>query len=91
MENDLHVSTARDLVSRFGSGLEGHMYGSPKLVSRQMDIVSNLVDSLVGMIADHSTKMLSDSNEESITLLDLPKEVLSEILKRLPDHVSVSF
>lgn len=89
MEKDVHVSTARDLVTRFGSGLEGHVYGSPKLVSRQMDVVSNLVDNLVGMIADHGTKLLCDSSEESITFLDLPKEILSEILKRVQDHVSI--
>jgi F-box protein 25/32 len=88
VEKDVHVSTARDLVTRFGTGLEGHVYGSPKLVSRQLDVVSNLVDSLVGMIADHGMKMLSDSSEESLTFLDLPKEVLSEILKRV-DHVSI--
>ncbi|KAI6182501.1 F-box domain-containing protein [Aphelenchoides bicaudatus] len=89
VENDVHVSTARDLVTQFGSGLEGHVYGSPKLVPKQMDVVSTLVDSLVGIIADHGTKMLPDSSEESITFLDLPKEILSEILRRVQDHVSI--
>jgi hypothetical protein len=89
LKNDVHITTARDLVTQFGSGLEGHVYGSPKLVSKQMDVVSNLVDSLVGMITEHGTKLLSDSSEESVTFLDLPKEILSEILKRVQDHVSI--
>lgn len=32
---------------------------------------------------------LTDSNEESMTFLDLPREVLFLILRRLPDHVSI--
>jgi F-box protein 25/32 len=85
VENDVHVSTARDLVSQFGNGLEGHVCGSPQLVSKQMDSVSYLVD----MICDRKPTTLTDSSEESLTFLDLPREVISQILSRLSDHISL--
>lgn len=85
MEQDVHVSTARDLVNRFGTGLEGHVYGSPQIVSQQLGTVSNLLD----LISERQPKTLSDSNEDSVTFLDLPKEVISQILRKLPDHVSL--
>ncbi|KAI6233072.1 F-box domain-containing protein [Aphelenchoides fujianensis] len=83
IEHDVHVSTARDLVERFAEGLEGHVYGSPSLANREMNMASNLVDLI------QTTKTLFDSSEESTTFLDLPMELLAEILKRLPDHVSI--
>ncbi|TKR95503.1 hypothetical protein L596_009667 [Steinernema carpocapsae] len=85
VENDSHVSVARDLVNNFGSGLDGHVCGSPKLVSRQLDIVGNLLET----IAERGPKVLAESVEESTTFLDLPREVLTQILRRLPDHVSL--
>lgn len=89
VEKDVDVTTARDLVTKFGYGLEGHVWGSPQLASQQLDTVTSLVDTLVNMIVDHGTKTLPDSCEESMTFLDLPREILAEILRRLPDHVSM--
>lgn len=81
------MTTARDLLNKFSSGIEeGHVCGSPKLVSWQLDSVLSLQDML---LLDRKPTTLSDSSEESMTFLDLPREVLSQILRRLPDHVSI--
>lgn len=85
IEQDVHVNTARELVNNFGTKLEGHMYGSPQVVHRQMDTVGNLLD----MISDRELKVLDESSEESLTFMDLPKEVISLILRKLPDHISL--
>ena len=85
IEQDVHVNTARELVNNFGTKLEGHMYGSPQVVHRQMDTVGNLLD----MISDRQPKVLDESSEESMTFMDLPKEVISVILRKLPDHISL--
>lgn len=51
------------------------------------------MDSVVGLqdllLLDRKPTTLPDSSEESMTFLDLPREVLSQILRRLPDHVSL--
>lgn len=85
IEQDVHVNTARELVNSFGTKLEGHMYGSPQVVHRQMDTVGNLLE----MISDRQPKVLDESSEESMTFMDLPKEVISLILRKLPDHISL--
>jgi len=85
VDQDVHVSTARDLVNQFGAGLEGHVCGSPQLVTRQLDTVSGLLE----MINEKQPTTLPDSSEDSMTFLDLPREVISQILRRLPDHVSL--
>jgi len=84
INKDMYISTARDLLNQFGSGLEGgHVCGSPQLVCRQQDTVSALLETTRNFSA------LPDSSEESITFLDLPREVISQILSRLPDHLSM--
>ncbi|CAD5209351.1 unnamed protein product [Bursaphelenchus xylophilus] len=85
VERDLHVSTARELVSQFGTGLEGHVCGSPQLVSKQLDMANDLLD----MIVDQNPITLAESSEDSLTFLDLPKEIIALILRRLPDHLSM--
>lgn len=85
VERDLHISTARSLVADFGTGLEGHLCGSPQLASRQASVVGDLLE----LISERSPRTLADSDEESTTFMDLPREVLSAILRRLPDHVSL--
>ncbi|MFH4982819.1 hypothetical protein AB6A40_009528 [Gnathostoma spinigerum] len=85
VEQDVHISTARSLVSEFGVGLDGHVCGSPKLVSKELDKVGDLLE----VIAERRPLSLADSDEESTTFLDLPREVLSIILRKLPDHVSL--
>lgn len=61
------------------------MYGSPQLVHQQMDTASSLLD----MISDRGPKVLDESCEESLTFMDLPREVIALILRRLPDHISL--
>lgn len=86
VEQDLHVTTARNLLNGFGSRLEErNVCGSLKLVSRELDTVFSLVE----MIVDRKPTTLSDSSEESLTFLDLPHEIILQILCRLPDHVSI--
>lgn len=85
VERDFQISTARSLVSDFGTGLEGHLYGSPKLVSKQMGTVGDLLE----VISERRPRTLADSEEESTTFMDLPREVLSVILRKLPDHISL--
>jgi hypothetical protein len=63
------VSTARDLVNSFSHGLEGHVCGSPQLVTRQQDTVSGLLE----MLSEKQLKTLLDSSEDSLTFLDLPR------------------
>jgi hypothetical protein len=41
------------------------------------------------MINEKQPTTLPDSSEDSMTFLDLPREVISQILRRLPDHVSL--
>lgn len=85
VERDFHISTARSLVADFGTGLEGHLYGSPKLVTKQMGTVGDLLE----VISERRPRTLADSEEESTTFMDLPREILSIILRKLPDHVSL--
>uniref|UniRef100_A0A914Y2I1 F-box domain-containing protein n=1 Tax=Panagrolaimus superbus TaxID=310955 RepID=A0A914Y2I1_9BILA len=82
-------------MSIFGTGLEGNIagvtfpkrsiVGSPQIVSQQLGSCSNLLD----LISERQPKTLSDSNEDSVTFLDLPKEVISKILQKLPDHIGL--
>jgi F-box protein 25/32 len=95
VEQDVHVTTARELVNHFGTGLEGNIaglslpkrqiVGSPQIVSQQLGTVSNLLD----LISERQPKTLADSTEDSVTFLDLPKEVISKILQKLPDHIGL--
>lgn len=85
VEGDLHISTIRSLVLNFGTGLEGHLFGSPKLVSKQMGTVGDLLE----FISERHPRTLADSEEDSVTFMDLPRELLLIILRKLPDHVSL--
>ncbi|OZC12900.1 hypothetical protein X798_00535, partial [Onchocerca flexuosa] len=85
VEKDLHISIARSLVCDFGTGLEGHLYGSPQLVSKQLNMIGDLLE----LISERRPRTLADSDEESVTFMDLPREILSVILRKLPDHVSL--
>ena len=83
-ENDVHISTTKDILGKFSSGLDSpHVCGSPQLVSRQQGTCSSLLD----MIASMPPNTLSEAGPDSVTFLDLPREVLSLILSKLPDHV----
>uniref|UniRef100_A0A0N4ZIA8 F-box domain-containing protein n=1 Tax=Parastrongyloides trichosuri TaxID=131310 RepID=A0A0N4ZIA8_PARTI len=86
-ESDCHVSTARDLVTRFGDCLEEprHIIGSTQLISDQI----NKVECLMDILTDQQPMTLPESNEDSLTFLDLPKEIISVILRKLPDHISL--
>lgn len=77
VEKDLHISIARSLVCDFGTGLEGHLYGSPQLVSKQLNMIGDLLE----LISEQRPRTLADSDEESITFMDLPREILSIILR----------
>uniref|UniRef100_A0A914HAK8 F-box domain-containing protein n=1 Tax=Globodera rostochiensis TaxID=31243 RepID=A0A914HAK8_GLORO len=86
VEADVHITTARDILNTFYSGLDSpHVCGSPQLAQRQSDTCSALLD----LIANMPPSTLSEANPESITFLDMPKEVLRQILAKLPDHVSI--
>ncbi|KAF7639172.1 F-box domain-containing protein [Meloidogyne graminicola] len=87
VENDVHITTTRDILKKFNSGLDSpHVCGSPQLVSKQQGTCTNLLDLIARSSAPHT---LSEANPENITFLDLPREVLSLILSKLPDHVSL--
>lgn len=58
-------------------GLEGHLYGSPQLVSKQLNMIGDLLE----LISERRPRTLADSDEESITFMDLPREILSIILR----------
>ena len=77
VEGDLHISTIRSLVLNFGTGLEGHLFGSPRLVSKQMDTVGDLLE----FISERRPRTLADSEEDSITFMDLPRELILIILR----------
>ncbi|KAL3102864.1 hypothetical protein niasHT_028888 [Heterodera trifolii] len=86
VEADVHITTARDILNTFSSGLDSpHVCGSPQLAQRQLDTCS----ALLNLIATMPPSTLSEANSESITFLDMPKEVLRQILAKLPDHVSM--
>lgn len=86
MEQDVYITTAKNLLNGFGARLEERkVCGSPKLVLRELDTVSNLIE----MIVEHKPTTLTDSSEDSLTFLDLPREIILQILFRLPDHVSI--
>uniref|UniRef100_A0A183BIE4 F-box domain-containing protein n=1 Tax=Globodera pallida TaxID=36090 RepID=A0A183BIE4_GLOPA len=86
VEADVHITTARDILNTFYSGLDSpHVCGSPQLAQRQSDTCS----ALLNLIANMPPSTLSEANPESITFLDMPKEVLRQILAKLPDHVSI--
>lgn len=87
VENDQQITTTKDILSKFSSGLESpHVCGSPQLVTRQLGTCSVLLDLIANISPPHT---LSEASPESITFLDLPREVLSLILSKLPDHVSL--
>ncbi|KHN79775.1 F-box only protein 25 [Toxocara canis] len=89
IEQDVHISTARSLVRDFATGLglgvEGHLCGSPKLISKQMGTASDLLE----LISERKLRTLADSEEGSMTFMDLPREILSIILRKLPDYTSL--
>ncbi|VDK42299.1 unnamed protein product [Anisakis simplex] len=89
VEKDVHISTARSLVQDFASGLnngmEGRLCGSPKLITRQIGTASDLLE----VISERKLHTLAESEEGSTTFMDLPRELLSIILRKLPDHVSL--
>ncbi|KAJ1361899.1 hypothetical protein KIN20_021277 [Parelaphostrongylus tenuis] len=84
-EEDVHISTARDLVQQFGQALEGHVCGSPQLASRHQHTANSLLD----VISDRQPKTVVSADESSTTFLDLPREILSLVLRRLPDDRSL--
>uniref|UniRef100_A0A1I7XGU6 F-box domain-containing protein n=1 Tax=Heterorhabditis bacteriophora TaxID=37862 RepID=A0A1I7XGU6_HETBA len=84
-EEDVHLSTARDLVQQFGAALEGHVCGSPQLVSRHQHTAHGLLE----VITDRQPRTAVDAEEQSTTFLDLPTEILSLVLRRLPDDRSL--
>ncbi|WKX91374.1 hypothetical protein Q1695_009877 [Nippostrongylus brasiliensis] len=84
-EEDVHISTARELVQQFGQALEGHVCGSPQLVSRHQHTANSLLD----VISDRQPKTVASADETSTTFLDLPREILSLVLRRLPDDRSL--
>ncbi|VDO37497.1 unnamed protein product [Haemonchus placei] len=84
-EEDVHISTARELVQQFGQALDGHVCGSPQLVSRHQHAASSLLD----VISDRQPKTVASADEASTTFLDLPREILSLVLRRLPDDRSL--
>nr|CAD2185111.1 unnamed protein product [Meloidogyne enterolobii] len=87
VENDMHITTTKDILKKFNSGLDSpHVCGSPQLVSKQQGTCTNLLDLIAKSSAPHT---LSEATPENITFLDLPREVLSLILSKLPDHVSL--
>uniref|UniRef100_A0A9J2P7N7 F-box domain-containing protein n=2 Tax=Ascaris TaxID=6251 RepID=A0A9J2P7N7_ASCLU len=85
VEKDVHISTARSLVRDFATGLDGHLCGSPKLISKQMGTASDLLE----LISESKPRTLAESEEGSTTFMDLPRELLSIILRKLPDHTSL--
>uniref|UniRef100_A0A0N5ABH1 F-box domain-containing protein n=1 Tax=Syphacia muris TaxID=451379 RepID=A0A0N5ABH1_9BILA len=85
VETDRYTSTIRSLVETFGSGLEGHLFGSPKLVVKQMDTVGDLLE----FISERRLGTPAESEEDFVTFMDLPKELMLIILRKLPDHVSL--
>ncbi|PIO55686.1 hypothetical protein TELCIR_22926, partial [Teladorsagia circumcincta] len=70
---------------RFGQALDGHVCGSPQLVSRHQHAASSLLD----VISDRQPKTVASADENSTTFLDLPREILSLVLRRLPDDRSL--
>jgi hypothetical protein len=56
------------------------------LVTQQQGTCSTLLDLIAKVASPHT---LSEAGPESVTFLDLPREVLSLILSKLPDHVSL--
>ncbi|VDD97558.1 unnamed protein product [Enterobius vermicularis] len=79
--SDLYTSTIRSLVLSFGSGLEGHLFGSPKLILKQMDTVGDLLE----FISERRLGTLAESEEDSITFMDLPRELVLMILRLVFD------
>ncbi|PIO56544.1 hypothetical protein TELCIR_22056, partial [Teladorsagia circumcincta] len=55
---------------RFGQALDGHVCGSPQLVSRHQHAASSLLD----VISDRQPKTVASADENSTTFLDLPRE-----------------
>ncbi|VDN27486.1 unnamed protein product [Cylicostephanus goldi] len=56
---------------QFGQALEGHVCGSPQLVSRHQHTANSLLD----VISDRQPKTVTSADENSVTFLDLPREV----------------
>ncbi|KAK6015036.1 hypothetical protein OSTOST_19547, partial [Ostertagia ostertagi] len=54
----------------FGQALDGHVCGSPQLVSRHQHAASSLLD----VISDRQPKTVASADETSTTFLDLPRE-----------------
>lgn len=77
----------RHLVSQFGNGLDSspHVCGSPQLVSRQLSTLGSLLDA----IEERQPKTPADADDEAVTFVELPREVLLLVLRRLPDHLSL--
>ncbi|CAI5438746.1 unnamed protein product [Caenorhabditis angaria] len=82
---DVHISTAKELVKQFGNGLDSvYTCGSPQLISKHHQTASSLLD----LISETNVQTVADdmADENSMTFFDLPREVVLLILRRLPDH-----
>ncbi|CAB3407225.1 unnamed protein product [Caenorhabditis bovis] len=80
---DVDLTTAKELVTRFGNGLDSvHVCGSPQLITRHHQTASSLLD----LITERNVRTAADADETSLTFFDLPREVVLHILRRLSDH-----
>ncbi|KAK6053140.1 hypothetical protein COOONC_09355 [Cooperia oncophora] len=69
----IRPSDNNQLKFQFGQALDGHVCGSPQLVSRHQHAASSLLD----VISDRQPKTVASADETSTTFLDLPREVNS--------------
>ncbi|KAF8365502.1 mfb-1 [Pristionchus pacificus] len=84
-EEDLDVSTTRRLLNAFNDGLEGHLYGSPQLTVKHQMRVGSLLDA----VSSVHPQPLDEIDNNGITFLDLPRELISLVMNRLSDSDSL--
>ncbi|GMR53579.1 hypothetical protein PMAYCL1PPCAC_23774, partial [Pristionchus mayeri] len=84
-EEDLDVSTTRRLLNTFNDGLEGHLYGSPQLTAKHQIRVGSLLDAVSAV----DPRPFHETDPSGITFLDLPRELMNLVMRRLSDSDSL--